>query len=183
MSPAPNRRALWVRWLGTAASWVALAAMVVVFWPSHLGGCTTLTIITGQSMNPTLAHGDLAISRCGEARVGDIVVYRPFPDKAPVVIHRIIGGDKIDGWKLQGDNNGFVDPFTPVDAQVKGVMVMDIPKLGAIASFISSPVIWIPLLLCAAAIKVWPTKTGAPESDPAHSEEEETEDADEEIFV
>ena len=183
MSAPLNRRAVWVRWLGTAASCVALAAMIAVLWPSHLGGCTTLTIVTGHSMDPTLAEGDLAISRCGEARVGDIVVYRPFPDKAPVVIHRIVGGNKIDGWKLRGDNNGFVDPFTPVDAQVKGVMVMDIPKLGSMAAFISSPVIWIPLLLFAVAIKVWPTTAVAPASDPEHSEEQEEEDAEAEILV
>jgi signal peptidase len=134
-------------------------------------------------MNPSLTQGDLAISRCAEAHVGDIVVYRPFPDKAPVVIHRIIGGDKVEGWELQGDNNSFVDPFKPVDAQVMGVMVMDIPKLGSMASFMSSPVIWIPLLLFAVAIKVWPTTTAAPESDPEHSEEKGREDAEVEISV
>lgn len=159
MTPTPDRRTGWVRRLGTTASWAVLAVIVIFLWPSHLGGCTTLTIVTGHSMHPTLQTGDLAISRCGEAHIGDIAVYRPFPDKAPVVIHRIIGGDKVDGWKLQGDNNSFVDPFTPVDAQMMGVMVLEIPKAGLAASVISSPAIWLPLLLFAAAFYLWPAKS------------------------
>ncbi len=170
MTHAPDRRTRWVRRLGTAASWAVLAVIVTFLWPSHLGGCTTLTIVTGHSMDPTLQTGDLAISRCGEARIGDIAVYRPFPDKAPVVIHRIIGGDKVDGWNLKGDNNNFVDPFRPVDSQMKGVMVMNIPKVGLAASVISSPVIWIPLLLFAAAIYVWPRKS-LPETDLKETED------------
>ena len=56
-----------------------VAALVVGYflWPTSLGGCTTLTIVSGHSMEPTYYTGDLVVSRCGDYQVGDIVVYNP----------------------------------------------------------------------------------------------------------
>ena len=161
MAGRPGRRT-WVRRLGQVAGWGVLVGIIVMLWPSHLGGCTTLTIVTGYSMEPTLQPGDLAIARCGAPKVGDVIAYRPFPDKAPVVIHRIIGGDAVGGWRLRGDNNSFIDPFKPVAAQVKGVMIMSIPKVGGVLSFLGSPRVWISLLVIAAAFLLWPDRAVAP---------------------
>jgi len=152
-----GRRTL-VRRLGQIVGWAMLAGLVVLGWPSSLGGCTTLTIVTGHSMEPTMHPGDLAITRCGTPQVGDVVSYRPFTDKSPVVIHRIIGGDGVNGWQLQGDNNHFVDPFTPVAGQVTGVMVGYIPNLGGVLSMFRSPMMWVSLLLLAAALVLWPER-------------------------
>jgi signal peptidase len=163
MTGRPGRRTL-LRRLGQVAGWVALVGIIVLIWPSHLGGCTTLTVVTGHSMEPTLHPGDLAIARCGEPQVGDVVAYRPFPDKAPVVIHRIIGGDGAGGWELQGDNNHFIDPFRPLAGQVKGVMVTFLPGVGGVLSFLASPTVWISLLLVSAAFLLWPGATSVPGS-------------------
>ena len=154
--PTSLGRRGWVRRLGAVTGWLILGGVTVALWPSHLGGCTTITIVTGHSMEPTLQPGDLAVARCGQPQVGDVVAYRPFPDKAPVVIHRIIGGDGKSGWQLQGDNNHFVDPFQPLSSQVKGVMVASVPKVGSFLSFLAAPMVWSSLLLCAAALNMWP---------------------------
>lgn len=174
MTRRPGRRT-WLRRLGQVAGWAALVGFIVLLWPSHLGGCTTLTIVTGHSMEPTLQPGDLAVARCGEPQVGDVVAYRPFPDKTPVVIHRIIGGDAVNGWLLQGDNNHFDDPFKPVAAQVKGVMVASVPTVGAVLSFLASPIMWVSLLLAAAAFYLWPgpAPATAPEQQPTEEQPEE----------
>lgn len=172
MTGQPGRRTLFRR-LGQVAGWAALVGFIVLLWPSHLGGCTTLTIVTGHSMEPTLQPGDLAIARCGEPQIGDVVAYRPFPDKTPVVIHRITGGDAANGWLLQGDNNHFVDPFKPVAAQVKGVMVASVPTIGAVLSFLASPLMWVSLLLAGAAVLLWPNAAPRPAPQPAPAPEEE----------
>lgn len=155
MTAQAGRRTL-VRRLGRIVGWALLVGVVVLGWPSRMGGCTSLTIVTGHSMEPTLHPGDLAITRCGDPRVGDTVAYRPFADSSPVVIHRIIGGDAVHGWELQGDNNHFIDPFKPVASQVSGVMVASVPGLGGAMSFLTSPLMWASLLLLAAAFALWP---------------------------
>ena len=59
-------------------SWViftAIAFVVAYFtWPTSLGGCTTLTIVSGHSMEPTYYTNDIVVSRCGSPEVGDIAV-------------------------------------------------------------------------------------------------------------
>src|SRR3954470_12606918 len=98
-----------------AGAWLAVAFVAAWFlWPTSLGGCTTLTIVSGHSMEPTYLTGDLVVSRCGEPAVGEIVVYQPHELGGARIIHRVIGGDG-SGWQIQGDNNGWVDPFSPTN--------------------------------------------------------------------
>lgn len=136
-----------------------VAALVAgwFLWPSSLGGCTTLTIVSGHSMEPTYYTGDLVVSRCGEYGVGDIVVYNPPKVGNARVIHRIIGGDS-DGWIIQGDNNSFVDPWKPSDERIFGKAVLHLPKVGLIGSVLVSPITWVSLLLVAAALIIWPSR-------------------------
>ncbi len=69
----------------TGAAWLAMA-------PSQLGGPVTYALITGNSMEPALASGDLVLVRdVADYRVGDVVAYR-HPDLG-VVIHRIASRD------------------------------------------------------------------------------------------
>lgn len=158
------------RLLGHApdAVWL-LAALVIgwVLWPSSLGGCTTLTIVSGQSMEPTYATGDLVVSRCGPVEVGDVIVYTPPDVGGARVIHRIIGGDET-GYVVQGDNNDFLDPWNPTPDDVLGSPVLHLPKVGAFASILLSPLTWISLLVLALAIVIWP---GKDESEPADENE------------
>jgi signal peptidase len=148
------------RLLGLATSAIWLVAAVVVgwyLWPTSLGGCTTLTIVSGRSMEPTYYTGDLVVARCGPVEVGDVVVYTPPDVGGARVIHRIIGGDA-DGWVIQGDNNDFLDPWEPAEADILGSAVLHVPQLGRLAGILLSPLTWISLLLVALAIVVWPGK-------------------------
>lgn len=138
---------LWVAGAVLAGSWL---------WPSSLGGCTTLTIVSGHSMEPTYYTGDLVVARCGPVQVGDVVVYSP-PDIAGArVIHRVVGGSAADGWVIQGDNNDFLDPWTPTAEDVHGSAVLHLPQIGTVASILLSPLTWISLLVVALAVVVWP---------------------------
>lgn len=144
---------------------VAALALGFLLWPTSLGGCTTLTIVSGHSMEPTYYTGDLVVSRCGDYRVGDIVVYNPPNVGAARVIHRIVGGDAETGWVIQGDNNDFLDPWQPTDDRVLGRAVLHLPKVGLIGSVLVSPITWGSLLLVAAALVIWPAKAGEADDD------------------
>ena len=56
-----------------------LVILAILVWPTSLGGCTTMTVVSGHSMEPTFHTGDLVVARCGTPAVGDIVIYQP-PD-------------------------------------------------------------------------------------------------------
>lgn len=146
--------------------YLAAACLAWLLWPTSLGGCTTLTIVSGHSMEPTYYTGDLVIARCGRPAVGDVIVYQPKGMGGARIIHRVIGGDAATGWTMKGDNNNFVDPFTPTGDQVLGVARVHVPKVGLVGSALTSPWIWASLMVLALALLVWPTKTVA-DDDPA----------------
>lgn len=148
---------------------VALVAAILL-WPTSLGGCTTLTIVSGHSMEPTYYTGDLVVARCGEPKVGDVIVYQPESLGGARIIHRIIGGDA-DGWELKGDNNSWVDPFAPSGDEVLGVARLHLPKVGLAASLLTSPLLWLSLLLIALAIYAWPGTPDDDEGDDAEDDE------------
>ncbi len=140
----------------TSVAWLAGALVLGwLLWPSSLGGCTTLTIVSGESMEPTYSTGDLVVSRCGPVEVGDIVVYNPPDVGGARVIHRIVGGDT-GGWVLQGDNNSFLDPWEPEQDRILGSAVLHLPQVGKFAAILLSPWTWISLLIIALAVVVWP---------------------------
>lgn len=157
---------------GTVAN-VALVAFLVgavwALWPSNLGGCTTMTIVSGHSMEPTYYTGDLVVSRCGEAAVGDVVVYQPARENGGRVIHRIVGGDAEAGWRMQGDNNDFIDPWAPTEDEVLGVARLHVPHLGAVAAILLAPLTWMSVLVLAAAVLMWPSRRGTTSTDASDS--------------
>ncbi len=125
-------------------------------WPTSLGGCTTLTVVSGHSMEPTYYTGDLVVSRCGTPQVGDVVVYEPEGYGGARVIHRLIGGNGASGWQVQGDNNSWIDPFSPTDDDVVGIARVHVPKLGLLGRSVMSPLVWGSLIVIAIGLLVWP---------------------------
>ncbi len=158
-SPAPGaldaHRVLVV--LRSVVGWLLVAGALWFVWPSSLGGCTTLTVVSGHSMEPTYFTGDLVVARCGTPRVGDVVVYHPPGMGKARVIHRLIGGDGTSGWTVKGDNNTFVDPFSPTDSNVVGIAVLHIPEVGRASAVLLSPLLWLAVLLAAAVVLIWPS--------------------------
>ena len=161
--------------LVTSLVWILGALTVGWFlWPSSLGGCTTLTIVSGHSMEPTYYTGDLVVSRCGPVEIGDVVTYNPPNVGGARVIHRIIGGDA-SGWIVQGDNNDFVDPWKPTDENILGSAVLHLPQVGKFAAILLSPLTWISLMVVALAVVVWPGRKPEETAEPEDGEPDEGE--------
>lgn len=153
--------------LAVSAVWIIGAVVVGVYlWPSSLGGCTTLTIVSGESMEPTYYTGDLVVSRCGASEVGQVVVYNPPNVGGARVIHRIIAGDAESGWVIRGDNNDFNDPWHVSEDNVLGHAVLHLPQVGTFAAILLSPLTWISLLIVALAVVVWPGKSSDEDVEP-----------------
>jgi len=152
----------------------ALAGVAAfLLWPTSLGGCTTLTIVSGHSMEPTYYTGDLVVARCATAAVGDVVVYQPKELGGARIIHRITGGDATTGWVLQGDNNTAADPFNPAGSEVLGVAQVYLPKVGLVARGLTSPYVWGSFILIAIGLFVWPRQDDddEPIADPATADQ------------
>lgn len=155
-APAGSRR---VRRAATTVLMYALVAVAVwLVWPSALGGCTSITLVSGRSMEPTYHTGDVVVGRCGTPVVGDVVVYQPVELGGARIIHRVVGGGP-DGWVVRGDNNDVADPYVPTDDQVEGVAVLHLPKIGILATQPVSPLVWISLVALGGALLVWPSRS------------------------
>ncbi|PKQ26894.1 MAG: signal peptidase I [Actinobacteria bacterium HGW-Actinobacteria-4] len=160
------------RYLGVAGSvliWIIVAIDAWFLWPTSLGGDTSLVIVSGSSMEPTYFAGDLVIARKMEPSVGDVIVYAPTDLGGSQVVHRIIGGDAESGWELQGDNNDFIDPFYPVEDEVRGVVVVHYTNLGRLSALLLSPIVWACVLVVSIALLLW-------FSDDCEDEDEDGED-------
>lgn len=109
--------------------------------PASLGGSTTLVTVTGQSMEPGMHTGDLAVvHKSGRYAPGDVVAF--VPDGRPgVVIHRIVDGDAEAGFRMRGDNNGFYDPWHPTADDITGELVLHIPNAGTAVMALADPVL------------------------------------------
>jgi len=147
------------RLVGMLKNLALIAAVLVVawlLWPTSLGGKTTLTIVSGHSMEPTYYTGDLVVTRAAAPKVGDIVVYQPVDVGGARVIHRIVGGNATEGWVMKGDNNSWLDPWQPKGSEVLGVARIHLPHFGTIARILVSPILWVGLILLAGALLLWP---------------------------
>lgn len=172
--PVNRARRGW-RLLGSAALWVALAAVAFLIWPAKFGGFTSFVFVSGESMTPAYQPGDLLVAWKSEPQVGDVIVYAPEGFGGAQIVHRVIGGDTQTGWSVKGDHNTFTDPFTPKGAEVRGVVVLHIPDMAAVMNVLLSPFLWIALFLLAAAVLVWPTREDEHPAGGEHPEVDEHE--------
>jgi signal peptidase len=127
---------------------LALMAAVVALWalvlrPVWLGGPAEYVIVSGESMEPTLRTGDLALAlEQSSYGVGDIVVFH-VPEGEPgagtQVIHRIVGGSGATGFVLRGDNKDGIDPWRPKAEDVVGKMRLTVPRVGWGMFFLRTP--------------------------------------------
>lgn len=120
-------------------SFLLFAAVLVVLWPAQFGGITGLTVVSGESMQPTYYTSDLVISlRQPSYAVGDVVSYvvpSGQPGAGGRVIHRILTVVDVNGapvYTTQGDNNPSIDPWQFGSADVLGKAVASIPSIGSV---------------------------------------------------
>jgi signal peptidase len=124
---------------------IAGALCVLVVWASTgLLGVQPTTVISG-SMNPTMEVGDMAIVRevpADSIEVGDIIQYW---NGGEMAIHRVVEVSGEGNGRLfvtKGDANQEPDMVPVYSGQVRGKVVLNIPKVGwaaiAVKSFFSS---------------------------------------------
>jgi signal peptidase I len=118
----------------------ALGAVLAV--PALTGGPSRLVVVAGTSMEPTLSAGDVVVVWPRRSyRRGDVVVYpvpRPDGGRAPLVIHRVVGGDA-GGYRTRGDNKAAVDPWRPAAGELVGAQVVVLPRVGVVLALLRQP--------------------------------------------
>ena len=142
----PARTSLIRRAWGVIAWFLVIA--VVLVWavalrPQFLGGPTAIVVVSGNSMEPGMHTGDLAVVRRQDSyRRGDVVAYRiPGGDvgKGRVVIHRIAGGSGTEGFVLRGDNRTSDDQWRPTQRDIVGKKWLHASGQGSVMSAVLSP--------------------------------------------
>lgn len=143
LSRRPRRRVV------AAASWVFVLALAIgwaaFLRPASMGGPAGYVIVSGESMEPMMHTGDLAIVRQQDSYVvGDVIAYRiPKADVGGgmLVIHRVVGGDAREGFVLQGDNRDSTDMWRPVHSDVVGSLRWHVPHAGTALFLLKTPMV------------------------------------------
>lgn len=124
--------------LSVAVAFVAFAATWWYVAPPPLGGSTSFVTVDGTSMLPTLRMSDLVALRPQHTyRVGDVVGYRSGLIHR-VVLHRIVAIHN-GRYVFKGDNNSFVDPDRPTQAQLVGRLWLHVPSAGRLVQQLHRP--------------------------------------------
>lgn len=128
--------------------WLAISVfMVMTVWASTglLGFYPT--IIASGSMRPTMDVGDISIvisTDPSKIQVGDIIQYWK---EGEMTLHRVADINQAEGSRLfitKGDANTAPDTDPVFPAQIKGKLILTIPKLG-----------WISIHLKTAIASIW----------------------------
>ena len=116
--------------------------MLLISWfvlaPRQLGGSASYVTTRGISMQPRFHSGDLAVVRAADRyEVGDIVAYNS-ATLHTVVLHRIVAQEG-DRFVFKGDNNSWLDPDKPTQADLIGKLWVQVPQGGKWLDFIHAP--------------------------------------------
>ncbi len=126
------------RYLGLA---VTIAFFATGWWllgPAQLGGPTSYSVLSGNSMEPRLERGDLVLVRTQSSySVGEVVLYQDNESGARV-LHRIIA-ERNGHFVTKGDNNDFVDPVHPTPNEVVGKFWFAVPGAGTVLAWLKQP--------------------------------------------
>lgn len=105
--------------------------------PRVLGGPASYILVSGRSMQPTFFTGDLVVLlRQAEYARGEVIAYEV---EGKNVIHRVIGGSAQEGYRTQGDNNSFVDPWKPKPEEILGRYWFHLPGAGKYLTALRQP--------------------------------------------
>ena len=81
-----------IKALKRVASSILLLAFLAAtpFWlPNDFGGQTGYVVVSGHSMDPTYATGDLLVTRPKAIELGDIIVYKVKEGEQPAYLHPV----------------------------------------------------------------------------------------------
>ena len=123
---------------------IAIIPFVIYFWPATVGGDTTIMIVQGNSMLPTILPGSLVVAKTApEYNVDDIVAYEAdYSGAKRIVVHRIIE-ERPNGFVIQGDNNPKKDVGTPTEDDILGKVLFSTPYVGDALSMLRNPIVLI----------------------------------------
>jgi signal peptidase I len=127
---------------------IALTVALIVAWatllrPQLLGGPAAYVIVSGASMEPNLANGDLVLAtKQTTYRVGDVIAYqvpKGEPGEGALVIHRLVGGSTAAGYLTKGDNRAGLDLWRPRPSDVIGSVSIRVPRAGLLFASMRTP--------------------------------------------
>jgi len=112
--------------------------LLITFSIFSFGGVIKARVVLTGSMEPVISPGDVVVTtpvKRREPALGDVVTYvaKRF-DGSPVgtFTHRIIGGDKSEGFIVKGDANPTPDIQRPKYQDIAGVVIFTIPFVGTL---------------------------------------------------
>jgi signal peptidase I len=154
IQPDPVAAARRSRWLSVTLYTVLVLLLATIGFAGLTGAVSLRVVLTG-SMVPTINPGDVILTvndTFVQPKQGDIVVYtgKTFDGKTVASFaHRIIGGNAVDGWIVQGDANPQPDTQHPTANDIESVVVLTIPQIGR---FLNAQTL---LLIAVAAFGIW----------------------------
>ena len=124
---------------------LVIIPFVIYFWPVSLGGNTSILMVQGNSMLPTIVPGSLIIAKeAPEYYVDDIVAFEM--DVGGVgeknVVHRIIE-DTPKGFVIKGDNNSKKDSGYYTKADIFGKVEFSTPYVGDALGMLRNPIVLV----------------------------------------
>lgn len=123
---------------------IILIPFVIYFWPASFGGDTTIMMVQGHSMLPTILPGSLVVAKAApEYNIGDIVAYEQSDGGASkMIVHRIIDETE-QGFIIQGDNNPRKDVGYPTEDAILGKVLFSTPYVGDVISMFKDPFVLV----------------------------------------
>jgi signal peptidase I len=113
-----------------------LSAILLSFSALSLTGYVKARVVLTGSMAPAIKSGDIVIlipTKHIEPKINDVVAYtgkRFDGSTVATFTHRILDGDKENGFLVKGDSNPEPDVQRPTLADISGVVVLTIPFIG-----------------------------------------------------
>jgi len=164
-----GRRRRWLRRLFSALRWALMLGVLLVSVPGPWGPARLgVTVVSGPSMLPTYDPGDLVLTwRADSYPVGTPIVYgipAGEPGAGLKVVHRVVGVHPDGSHVTQGDHNEHIDPWRPIDDDVRGRVVLRVPRGGIVLRWFGSPLLLalISGLLTGASVFGWAGRRGGP---------------------
>ncbi|GAA3215738.1 S24/S26 family peptidase [Microbacterium terregens] len=162
-----GRRGQLLRRLRSLAGWLVIVSILAVSVPGPWGPAPVgITVVSGESMLPTYDPQDLLVTwRSGAYPAGTPVVYR-IPEGGPGagmnVVHRVVSVAPDGTHLMQGDNNAAVDPWRPLDSDVRGEVILRIPGGAYALRMVASPLFLAALcgVMLGAAVFIWQRERG-----------------------
>jgi len=149
---------------------IGMAAIYIGF-TFALGTGSPFFVVSSGSMVPTLEVGDIIIVN-GNAGFDDlvdeeIIVFHEPGFGSKVIVHRIenILDDSTREIITKGDHNAVVDKWRVTDEDYIGKVILSIPKVGYLTTFLAPPLNYIVIVLVIAIIFVLEINTKKPQDE------------------